>query len=330
MTSALILPAILLMIGLVLLVWSSDIFIDGAASTAIHLNVSPLIIGVVVLGFGTSAPEILVAILASLDNSPGLAIGNVVGSNIANIGLVLGITAIVSPIVIKSSLLKREFPIVLAISFIGILLMLDNDLDFTDGIILIALLFIVMTWMIRANKQMDPSDPLAEETVEEIEDMPDMSLKKAIIFLIAGLVVLMISAKMMVWGATEIAEYFHVPDVIIGLTIVAIGTSLPELAAAITAARKGEADLMIGNILGSNLFNLLAVMSMPALLAPSVIENTTLVIDYPVMLALTLVMLLVALPRKGKAVITKFEGVLLLGSFIAYMVLLYFRTVNGG
>lgn len=328
MISSLILPSIVLLIGLVLLVWSSDIFIDGAASTATHMNISPLIIGVVVLGFGTSAPEILVAILASVDNSPSLAIGNVVGSNIANIGLVLGVTAMVSPIVIKSSLLKREFPMLLAISLIGILLMLDKDLDITDGFILLTLLLIVMTWMIRANKNVSPSDPLAQETIEELEDMPKLSSGKSWFYLLAGLVVLMISAKMMVWGAVEVATFFKVPEMIIGLTIVAIGTSLPELAAAITAARKGEADLMIGNILGSNLFNLLAVMSMPALLAPSIIENTTLLLDYPIMLALTLAMLLVALPRKGKAVITKVEGFILLTSFIAYMVFLYVRTIN--
>lgn len=327
MTTTLILPLIALLIGLALLVWSSDLFIDGAASTAVHLNISPLIIGVVVLGFGTSAPEILVSILASLDNSPGLAIGNVVGSNIANIGLVLGVTAMISPIIIKSSLLKREFPIVLGISIIGILLMLDQDLDLFDGIVLLVLLVLVMFWMIRMNKKMDPSDPLAEETIDEVAEMAQLSMKKSLGFLVIGLVILMASAKMMVWGAVEIAEFFQVPDVIIGLTIVAIGTSLPELAAAITAAKKGEADLMIGNILGSNLFNLLAVMSMPAILAPSVIEHTTLMIDYPIMLALTIAMLLVALPRKGKAVITKFEGSVLLLSFIGYMILLYFRTV---
>lgn len=319
-------PTVLLFVGLALLVWSSDIFIDGAASTAKHLNISPLIIGVVVLGFGTSAPEIIVSILASLDNSPGLAIGNVIGSNIANIGLVLGVTALISPIVVKSSLLKREFPIVLGISVLGILLMLDNDLDFTDGLILLALLFVVMTWMIRVNKQMSADDPLAEETLEELNDMPQMSKNKALALLLVGLVILMASAEMMVWGAVKIAEFFEVTDVVIGLTIVAIGTSLPELAAAITAARKNEADLMIGNILGSNLFNLLAVMSMPALIAPSVIENTTLFMDYPVMLGLTLAMLIVALPRKGQAVITRTEGALLTLSFVSYMVLLYFRT----
>jgi len=324
-----ILPLTILLLGLALLVWSSDIFIDSAASVAQHLNIAPLIIGVVVLGFGTSSPEMLVAILASLEGSPGLAIGNVVGSNIANIGLILGVTAIVSPIVIKSSLLKREFPILLIISVIGILLMLDNDLDVFDGYILILLLMVVMTWMIHANRTISPVDPISEETLVELKEHHKMSLSKSWVLLITGLIILIISAKMMVWGAVEIAHFFQVPEMIIGLTIIAIGTSLPELAAAISAARKREADLMIGNIIGSNLFNLLAVMAMPALIAPSLIENTTLIIDYPIMLALTVAMLLVALPRKGNAIITKFEGSLLVISFISYMLLLYFRSING-
>jgi len=324
-----ILPLTILLLGLALLVWSSDIFIDSAASVAQHLNIAPLIIGVVVLGFGTSSPEMLVAILASLEGSPGLAIGNVVGSNIANIGIILGVTAIVSPIVIKSSLLKREFPILLIISVIGILLMLDNDLDVFDGYILILLLMVVMTWMIHANRTISPVDPISEETLVELKEHPKMSLSKSWVLLITGLIILIISAKMMVWGAVEIAHFFQVPEMIIGLTIIAIGTSLPELAAAISAARKREADLMIGNIIGSNLFNLLAVMAMPALIAPSLIENTTLIIDYPIMLALTVAMLLVALQRKGNAIITKFEGSLLVISFISYMLLLYFRSING-
>lgn len=329
MDSTLIIPSIFLIVGLVLLVWSSDIFIDGAASIAKHMSISPLIIGVVVLGFGTSAPEILVAALASVDGSPGLAIGNVIGSNIANIGLVLGVTAIITPIAVKSSLLKREFPIVLGISIIGLLLMLDSDLDTTDGIILLALLIIVMTWMIKANKTVDPTDSLVEDSEQIVEEAEEIPYKKSIFMLIGGLILLIISAKLMVDGAVDIAKFFGVSDMIIGLTIIAVGTSLPELAAAITAAKKGMADLMIGNILGSNLFNLLAVLAVPAILAPSTLEKSTLMLDYPIMLALTLVMLMVALPRKGKAMISRTEGALLLLSFVGYMVFLYFRATAG-
>lgn len=325
----LILPAIVLVIGLVLLVKSSDYFIEGAASTAVHLNIAPLIIGVVVLGFGTSMPEIIVSILASLDDSPGLAIGNVVGSNIANIGLVLGFAALIAPIVVKSSILKRELPLLLVISSAGILLIIDGDLDRTDGVLLLATLIGVMFWMIKANSTpAAKADPMESEIEQELEEVPELTLKQSIIYLILGLIVLIVSAKMMVWGAVEIAHLFGVSEMIIGLTIVAVGTSLPELAAAVAAARKNEADLMIGNILGSNLFNLLAVMSMPALIAPGKVDDTVLLLDYPIMLLLTLAMLLVALPRKGAAEITRFEGAILLGSYIAYLAFLYYRMVS--
>ena len=183
-----------------------------------------------------------------------------------------------------------------------------------------------MFWMIKANKAIDPNDPIAEETSQELNDIPELSKQKALIFLLGGLVVLMVSAKMMVFGAESIAHYFEVPDVIIGLTIIAIGTSLPELAAAVAAARKNEADLMIGNIVGSNLFNILAVFAVPALLAPSIIEKDVLSIDMPIMLGFTLVMLLMAIPRKGGAVIYKTKGFILLTLFISYLILLYFRT----
>ncbi|MEA1990537.1 MAG: calcium/sodium antiporter [Pseudomonadota bacterium] len=327
MLTTLLLPSLLLIIGLALLVWSSDIFIDGAASTAKHLSISPLVIGVVVLGFGTSMPEVVVAILASLDNSPGLAVGNAVGSNIANIGLVLGFTALIAPIVVKSSILKRELPVLLAISIGAYLLVLDGHLGFYDGIILVIALIAVMGWMIKGNKSLDPKDSLVDDTQHELEEMPELSKNKALLFLVVGLVILMISAKMMVAGAVDIAHYFEVPEVVIGLTIIAIGTSLPELAAAISAARKNEADLMIGNIVGSNLFNILAVLAVPALLAPSMLDSSVLYLDMPIMLGFTLAMLLMAIPRKGKAVIQKSQGILLVSLFIAFLILLYFRSV---
>ena len=328
MLSSLLLPSVLLIIGLALLVWSSDIFIEGAASTAVHNSVSPLIIGVVVLGFGTSMPEVVVAILAALDNSPGLAVGNAVGSNIANIALVLGVTALIAPIVVKSSIIKRELPILLAISFGAYLLLLDGHLGFADGLILASALVIVMFWMIKANKEISPDDPLAEETSHELEELPELSKGKALLYLIGGLIILMISAKMMVEGAVDIAQFFGVPEVVIGLTIIAIGTSLPELAAAIAAARKNEADLMIGNIVGSNLFNILAVLAVPGLLAPSMLDKDVLYIDMPIMLGLTLLMLIMALPKNGKAVIYRGKGAILTVLFISFLVLLYFRSVG--
>ncbi|WP_029934012.1 calcium/sodium antiporter [Thiomicrospira pelophila] len=328
MSTTLILPSALLIIGLALLVWSSDVFIEGAASTALRYKVSPLIIGVVIIGFGTSSPEMIVAVMASLEGNPGLAIGNAVGSNITNIGLVLGITALIAPLVVKSSVLRREFPILLFITAFGLALLLDHHLGVIDGIILLSTLIGILVWMVRSNKNIASGDPLAEEINQELGSLPKLSKVKALVYLFGGLVLLMISARMMVWGAVEIAEYFEVPDLIIGLTIIAIGTSLPELAAAITAALKNEVDMLIGNILGSNLFNILAVLAVPSILAPSLIDMDVLQRDYPIMLAFTVAMLLVALPRKGNAAISRIEGFLLLALFVGYLTLLYFNTVS--
>ncbi len=274
-------------------------------------------------------PEMLVSTLASLDGSPGLAIGNVVGSNIANIALVMGTAALISPIVVKSSVLKRELPILLTISLgVYLLVIIDGKLGFFDGIILAVALVLTMIWMIKANKAIDPADPLSTETIDAVSEIPELSMKKSILFVISGLLVLIASAKMMVWGAVEIAHAFQISETIIGLTIIAIGTSLPELAAAISAARKNEADLLIGNIIGSNVFNLLAVLAVPALLAPSVLDNNMLFVDLPVMLGFTLLMLLFALPKKGKAVIGKPKGLLLTAGFVAYLVVLYLRSTQ--
>lgn len=328
MVTTLFLPSLLLIVGLVLLVWSSDIFVDGATSTAVRYKVSPLVIGVVIIGFGTSSPEIIVSIMASLEGNPGIAIGNAVGSNITNIGLVLGITALLAPIMVKSSVLKRELPILLIVTALGMVLLLNHTLGVVDGIILIATLSGILFWMIRSNRNAPTDDPLVQEVNQEIGEVPKLSKLRSMLYLIGGLALLMISAQMMIWGAVEIAEYFEVPDLIIGLTIIAIGTSLPELAAAVAAALKSEVDMMIGNILGSNLFNITAVLAVPALLAPQLIDSQVLQRDYPIMIAFTIAMLLVALPRKGNAVISRIEGFLLLALFVGYLTLLYFNTVN--
>lgn len=328
MVTTLFLPSLLLIVGLALLVWSSDIFVDGATSTAVRYKVSPLVIGVVIIGFGTSSPEIIVSIMASLEGNPGIAIGNAVGSNITNIGLVLGITALLAPIMVKSSVLKRELPILLIVTALGMVLLLNHTLGVIDGLILITALAAILIWMIRSNKNAPADDSLAKEVNEEIGKIPKLSKIRAALYVIGGLALLMISAQMMIWGAVEIAEYFEVPDLIIGLTIIAIGTSLPELAAAIAAALKSEVDMMIGNILGSNLFNITAVLAVPALLAPQLIDSQVLLRDYPIMIAFTIAMLLVALPRKGNAVISRIEGFLLLALFVGYLTLLYFNTVS--
>ena len=332
MMESLLLPFVALIGGLALLVKSADVFIDGAASTAFHLKVSPLIIGVVILGFGTSMPEVIVSVLASLDSAPDLAIGNAIGSNIANIGLVLGFTVLLAPVLVRSSILRRELPLLIGITLFAGLLMLDGALSRFDGILLLLSLVGSLAWMIQLNRTLpaDSQDPLEREVQEELNAVAHLPLRKAILFTLGGLVILMLSARLMVWGAVEIAHYFQISEAIIGLTIVAIGTSLPELAAGIAAARKNEAELMLGNVVGSNLFNLLAVLAMPALIHPAALHPDIMTRDYPVMLGFTLAMLAFALPlaRRGQARLNRFEGALLLLAFFAYLYMLYLNTIS--
>ncbi|MEJ2316523.1 MAG: calcium/sodium antiporter [Gammaproteobacteria bacterium] len=301
--------------GFALLIWSADRFVSGAAAIATNLGVSTLVIGLTIVGLGTSAPEILVSTIASIDGNPGLAIGNAIGSNITNIGLILGITALVMPLSVASRTLMREYPLLLAISLLSLVLVLDEHLGIMDGVILIVLLAGVMYLMYRTARQGADAE-LAREIIAEMPDtMPN---GKAVLWLIAGLVGMVIASRLLVWGAVEIARLLGVSDLVIGLTVVALGTSLPELATSITSALKNEADLAIGNVLGSNLFNLLAVLPVAALIAPGEISPEIPLRDMPVMLALTLAIAGVAWSRKGTHEIARSDGVLLLLGFLAY------------
>jgi cation:H+ antiporter len=301
--------------GFALLIWSADRFVSGAAAIATNLGVSTLVIGLTIVGLGTSAPEILVSTIASIDGNPGLAIGNAIGSNITNIGLILGITALVMPLSVASRTLMREYPLLLAISLLSLVLVLDEHLGIMDGVILIVLLAGVMYLMYRTARQGADAE-LAREIIAEMPDtMPN---GKAVLWLIVGLVGMVIASRLLVWGAVEIARLLGVSDLVIGLTVVALGTSLPELATSITSALKNEADLAIGNVLGSNLFNLLAVLPVAALIAPGEISPEIPLRDMPVMLALTLAIAGVAWSRKGTHEIARSDGVLLLLGFLAY------------
>ncbi|HID39784.1 MAG TPA: calcium/sodium antiporter, partial [Calditrichaeota bacterium] len=268
--------------GFVLLMWSADRFVDGAASIAQNLGVSPLIVGMLVIGLGTSAPEMLVSAEAALQGNPGLGIGNGIGSNITNIALVLGATAIFYRLPVHSRLLLKEFPLMLASAVLVWVLFADGYFSRTDGVIPLLALVLVLSWMlISARKEAKAHDPLVEESIDEIPEK--MVLKVAIFWSIVGLVLLIISSKMLVWGASNIATFLGISDLVIGLTIVAIGTSLPELAATITSARKNETDLAVGNIVGSNLFNTLAVLSLPGIISPAVLPEGVLSRDIPIM-----------------------------------------------
>ncbi|MEJ2308523.1 MAG: calcium/sodium antiporter [Gammaproteobacteria bacterium] len=301
--------------GFALLVWAADRFVLGAAALATNLGVSTLVVGLTVLGFGTSAPEILVSSMAAIDGNAGLAIGNAIGSNITNISLILGVTALVMPLRVASRTLMREYPLLLAISLLSLILLLDQELGRLDGTILIVLLVAVLYLMYRIAKQ-GADETLAEEIIAEMP--PPMKTGKALLWLAIGLAVLLIASRLLVWGAVGIAQWLGVSDLIIGLTIVAIGTSLPELAASIASALKNEADLAIGNVLGSNIFNILAVLAVPGLVAPGAIATGILTRDMPVMLALTLAIAGVAYSRRGMHEIARSDGMLLLAAFVAY------------
>ncbi|MEN8214093.1 MAG: calcium/sodium antiporter [Pseudomonadota bacterium] len=301
--------------GLVLLVFTADRFVAGAAALAHNFGVSTLVIGLTIVGFGTSAPEILVSGMAALGGNPGLAIGNAIGSNIANIGLILGLTAIIVPLTIASTTLRREYPIVVGVTLLSLLLLIDGELGFHDGLILLLLLFVVLFYMWRVASA-GADEVLAAEIESELPE--EMPTAKAILWLLLGLAGLLVASKMLVWGAVGIAVRLGVSDLVIGLTIVALGTSLPELAASIASALKNEHDLAIGNVLGSNLYNLLAVLSIPGLVAAGPVSSEVLTRDMPVMLVLTLAIGGVAWSLKGTHRISRVGGVLLLMAYSGY------------
>lgn len=304
--------------GFLLLMWSADRFVLGASSVARNLGVSPLIIGLTVVGFGTSAPEILVSLIAAIEGSPNIGIGNALGSNIANIGLVLGGAALISPMVISSGIINREMPFLLLAMMLALAVIWDQTLSLLDSLSLLLLLLFILAWMIRKGiQQHNNNDILQQEFEDEIPS--DMTLSTAIFWLLLGMAVLIGSSRLLVWGASNIATALGVSDLIIGLTIVAVGTSLPELAASIASVLKKEYDLAIGNIIGSNIFNILIVFGVPAFFQTVDIDNAVIGRDMPIMFALTVVMVLLASSWKNKTgKISRISGGLLLSAFIAY------------
>ena len=311
--------------GLALLVWGADRFVLGAASLARTLGVSPLVIGITVVGFGTSAPELLISTIAALEGTPQLAVGNAIGSNIANIALILGVTALIAPLAVHSKTLRHEFPLLLGVSLLTWWLLADGTLGRIDGLLLLVLLLLVMAWLVWDALHARPDDPLSQELVAELEQdlPPTMSTGRALMWFLIGLVVLVASSRMLVWGAVNIAHALGVSDLVIGLTIVALGTSLPELAASIVSARRGEADLALGNVLGSNLFNTLGVLGLPGLIHPAVLEAGVLDRDLPVMLALTVLLFAMAYGFRGPGRINRWEGGFLLACFAGYQWYIY-------
>lgn len=310
-----LLPIAAIIVGLLLLIWSADRFVDGAAATARHFGMPQLLIGIVIIGFGTSAPEMIVSALSALNGNPGIALGNAYGSNITNIGLILGLTALVLPLAVNSQVLKQELPVLIFVTALSAFLIMDGDVLRLDAWILLGIFFIYMGWTIWTGLS-NRDDSLVHDVKEELQEQEYMSLAKALMWVVIGLALLMGSSQLLVWGAVEIAHYFGVSDLVVGLTIVAVGTSLPELASSIAAARKNEVDLAVGNIIGSNLFNTLAVVGLAGAIAPMQIEQEVFTRDMPVMSVLTVLLLVFGFGKKGQ--INRVKGLILLLAYIGY------------
>ncbi len=303
--------------GLALLIWGADRFVHGASATARNMGVAPLMIGLTIVAFATSAPEILVSIIAALQGEPGLAFGNAIGSNIVNIGLVLGVTAVIRPIPLESATLRREMPALLAVSLLTVSLFLDMRLSRPDGIVMLTGLVIVMIWLARLGIRSSANDPIKMDYEAEIP--ANVSTKAAVMWLGIGLGTLLIGAEWLVDGSIGVAQSLGVSEIVIGITIVAFGTSLPELAVSLVSALKGEYGLAIGNIVGSNIFNLLAVIGIAATIQPAAVAPSVLSLHIFVMVAFTLVLFAMTYDYDEKALLSRLEGIALLVAYIAYV-----------
>ena len=316
-----ILAIIAVVIGLAVLVWSADKFVDGAVGVAEFCGMSTLLIGMVIVGFGTSAPELTVSAISASQGNPALALGNAYGSNIANIALILGATALISPILMQRSVIRGDLPILIAVSLLSIALVWDGSVVRWNGVLLLVVFALVMAYSIW--RELKKARVEASNSVEEESAGKQTSLGKSIFWLVLGLALLVASSRALVWGAVEIARTLGVSDLLIGLTIVAVGTSLPELASSIAAARKGENDLALGNIIGSNLFNTLAVVGLAATISPmDEIEKAVTYRDMPLMTALTVALIVLGFRRKGDGRLNRIAGAILLAVYIGYLALL--------
>jgi cation:H+ antiporter len=307
---------LVLILGLILLVWGADRFVDGAASFASHLGMSPLLIGMVVVGFGTSMPELVVSVFSAVEGNAGLALGNVIGSNIANISLILGVSAIMRPIMVHSHVLKKELPILCGVTLVAVLLIMDGTFSGADAWVLILLFACLMGWTLWQGMK-EKNDSLGT-AVDQDMSTRRMPMNRSLLWLVIGLGCLLASSRALVWAATDIARSLGIDDLVIGLTVVAVGTSLPELASSFVAARKGEDDIAIGNVLGSNLFNILAVLGISGAISPMAVPEGVLGRDCVIMSLLTLSLFVLGYGFGRQGRINRFEGCALLAVFIGY------------
>ena len=305
-----------LVIGLAALVWSADRFVEGAASTARHFGLPPLLIGMVIVGFGTSAPEMLVSALAAAQGNGGIALGNAYGSNITNIALILGVSALISPLAVNSRVLRQELPMLTGVTALAAAQLWDGRLSRLDAMVLLIVFGCLMAWTIWRGMRQEP-DALGREMNQELA-VRTLPLGRAVFWLVLGLALLVASSRVLVWGAVGIAHSLGVSDLVIGLTVVAVGTSLPELASSVIAARKGEHDIALGNVLGSNLFNTLAVVGIAGAIQPMPVGPEVLCRDVLVMAALTVSLFVIGYGFRGPGRINRWEGAGLLACYMGY------------
>ncbi len=309
-----------LIVGLIVLVWSADKLVFGSAALARNFGISPLVIGMTILAMGSSAPEMMVSATAALEGKTDTAVGNVLGSNIANIALILGITAMIKPLSISSPVLRREFPLMIGVTLLAGAIMWNNHLGFYEGVLLFVLFTAFILTMLRiSHNEQKNGDLLLEEQESEIPE--DVTNPKAAMWVVIGLLLLPLSAGLLVDNAVIIAKYFGMSDLVIGLTIIAIGTSLPELAASLAGVLKGEDDMAVGNIVGSNVFNILAVMGIPGILNPSMLSEHAMGRDFWVMLGVSLLLVVMALGKSRS--INRIEGAILFTTFLGYQAYLF-------
>ncbi|MBQ3714179.1 MAG: calcium/sodium antiporter [Fibrobacter sp.] len=324
-----LLPIVAVVLGLAVLVWSADKFVDGAVGVARFFGMSTLLIGMVIVGFGTSAPEMVVSALSAMENAPELALGNAYGSNIANIALILGVTALISPVIVKREALKRDVPILIGVTAVAIIQAADGSISRLDGVVLLLFFAGIMGFNIWSEIRAKKKASALQKEAEDGDESGKASLPKSVAWLLLGLTLLVLSSRCLVWGAVSIAQALGVSDLLIGLTIVAVGTSLPELASSIAAARKGENDLAFGNIVGSNLFNTLTVVGIASTISPMRTVNPLVFSrDLPVVAVLTVLLLLFGLPVRKKRLdanglrigrINRLEGSAFLAIYVGYI-----------
>ena len=332
-----LLPIVAVVLGLAVLVWSADKFVDGAVGVARFFGMSTLLIGMVIVGFGTSAPEMVVSALSAMENAPELALGNAYGSNIANIALILGVTALISPVIVKRDALKRDVPILIGVTAVAIIQAADGSISRLDGVVLLLLFAGIMGFNIWSELRAKKKASAQEMVADDGDESGKASLPKSVAWLLLGLTLLVLSSRCLVWGAVSIAQALGVSDLLIGLTIVAVGTSLPELASSIAAARKGENDLAFGNIVGSNLFNTLTVVGIASTISPMhTVDPLVFSRDLPVVAVLTVLLLLFGLPVRKKRLdanglrigrINRLEGSTFLAIYVGYIGFLIAQAV---